>query len=109
MDLENIFSIARTIALNGGRLYLVGGAVRDEIMGLIPSDFDFCVTGLAEEKFMQLFPVAKKAGKYFPVFYIKKYEFALARSERKVSEGHKGFEFNVSDKITITTYIFYMK
>ncbi len=101
MDLENIFSIARTIALNGGRLYLVGGAVRDEIMGLIPSDFDFCVTGLAEEKFMQLFPVAKKAGKYFPVFYIKKYEFALARSERKVSEGHKGFEFNVSDKITI--------
>ena len=70
MDLENIFSIARTIALNGGRLYLVGGAVRDEIMGLIPSDFDFCVTGLAEEKFMQLFPVAKKAGKYFPVFVV---------------------------------------
>ena len=30
MDLENIFSIARTIALNGGRLYLVGGAVRDD-------------------------------------------------------------------------------
>ena len=101
MDLENIFSIARTIALNGGRLYLVGGAVRDEIMGLIPSDFDFCVTGISEEKFLKLFPFAHKDGKFFPVFRTKKYEFALARNERKVSYGHTGFEFETSDKITI--------
>lgn len=101
MDLENIFNIARTIALNGGRLYLVGGAVRDEIMGLIPSDFDFCVTGVSEDKFLKLFPFAHKDGKFFPVFRIKKYEFALARSERKVSKGHTGFEFKTSDKITI--------
>lgn len=101
MDLKNIFSIARTIALNGGRLYLVGGAVRDEIIGLIPTDFDFCVTGLSEEKFIHIFPMARKVGKFFPVFYIKKYEFALARTEKKVSKGHTGFEFDSSDKITI--------
>ncbi|MDD3303619.1 MAG: polynucleotide adenylyltransferase [Clostridia bacterium] len=101
MDLENVFRIARIISSNGGRLYIVGGAVRDEIMGLIPTDFDFCVTGLSEEKFKFLFPIAREIGKFFPVFYIKKHEFALARKEKKIANGHNGFEVEATDKITI--------
>ena len=93
--------IAKLIAENGGRLYLVGGAVRDELMGREINDYDYCIVGLEPEDVIRLFPDAISYGKSFPVFNIFGNEYALARKEIKVSEGHKGFEI-VSDKsITI--------
>ena len=48
---ETFMNIAQQIADAGGRLYLVGGAVRDKILGLENHDLDFCVTGLSTKEF----------------------------------------------------------
>lgn len=86
--------MARKISANNGRLYFVGGYVRDLLMNIKSHDIDFCVTGMTEDKFMTLFPCALKKGTFFPVFQIENYEFAFARSESKISIGHNGFLIN---------------
>ena len=93
--------IAKIIEENGGRLYLVGGAVRDKIIGRKSYDKDYCVTGLNSDEFSSLFPMAKLDGKAFPVFRMNGSEFALARKDRKVDSGHKGFEFITGKEITL--------
>lgn len=97
----DIYKVAKKIQENGGTLYLVGGAIRDEIMGKEVYDRDYAVCGISKEKFQEIFPEAKKRGKTFEVFDIEKTEFALARNERKTGLGHKGFETKVSEDITI--------
>lgn len=97
----NEIEIARKIEEKGGRLYLVGGAVRDKIMGSVAQDKDYCVTGLDAEEFMMLFPGAQVIGKDFPVFMLDGCEFALARKERKVASGYKGFKIETSKDLTI--------
>ncbi len=98
MDIEEI---AKKLKENGANIYLVGGAVRDEIMGLTPHDKDYCVTGIEINKFHELFPMAKIDGKDFPVFRIENMEIALARSEEKISAGYKGFKVHTSADVTI--------
>lgn len=90
----DFIEIANKISENNGRLYFVGGYVRDKLMKIESHDIDFCITGMNEEKFMSLFPCAFKKGHFFPVFQIENYEFAFARSETKISEGHTGFIMN---------------
>ena len=99
--MQNIEQIAKLIQQNGGKLYLVGGAIRDEMMGIIPADKDYCVTGLSKDKFQNIFPEAKIQGKDFPVFILNGQEFALARKERKMGLGHKAFDFLADETITI--------
>jgi len=89
--------MAKEISKNSGRLYYVGGYVRDKLMGIESHDIDFCITGMNENKFMSLFPHAFKKGKFFPVFQIENYEFAFARSETKVSSGRNGFIMNTEN------------
>lgn len=96
-----ILRIANLIKDNGGKLYLVGGAIRDEIMEKPIYDRDYCVTGITKEKFIELFPEAHIRGKDFEVFCIDGTEFALARKERKVGVGHKEFEIKTSTEISI--------
>ena len=67
-----IVKIANIIKQNGGNLYLVGGAVRDELIGKQIYDRDYCVTGISKEKFKLLFPNAKIIGKSFEVFEMEK-------------------------------------
>ncbi len=98
---EKIKEIAYKIKENGGTLYLVGGAIRNKLLGIPVIDEDYCVTGISKEKFQKIFPQAKVQGKDFPVFIIDNVEFALARKERKVGAGHKAFEFDTDEKITI--------
>jgi len=93
----DFIEIAKTISKNGGRLYFVGGYVRDKLMGIESHDIDLCITGITEDKFMSLFPYAFKKGKFFPVFQIENYEFAFARSEKKISAGHNGFLMNTEN------------
>lgn len=97
----DINSIAERIHKAGGKLYLVGGAIRDEIMGKEIYDKDYSVTGIEKEQFKTLFQDAIPRGKSFEVFDIEGAEFALARIDRKTGVGHKEFETKTSKEITI--------
>lgn len=97
----DINEIAKKIHQAGGKLYLVGGAIRDEIMGKEIYDKDYAITGIEKEQFKTLFQGAIPRGKSFEVFDIEGAEFALARKEKKVGLGHKEFETETSKEITI--------
>lgn len=98
---EKIKEIAIKIENAGGKLYLVGGALRDEIMAKETVDEDYCVTHLSQKKFEELFPQAIIRGKEFVVYDIDGKEFALARKERKSGKGHKSFQIETDENITI--------
>lgn len=93
---NSFISFANQISRMGGTAFVVGGAVRDELMGRIPHDHDIMVVGVTVEAFKQSFPSAKMTGNSFPVFRIKisgeEVEVAFARKERKIGSGHSGFE-----------------
>ena len=99
--MSNIYEIANKIKLNGGNLYLVGGAIRDNLLGIENHDEDYCVTGLSFDEFKMLFPEAIIRGKDFPVFSIDNKEFAIARKERKIGIGHNNFNVETDKNITI--------
>lgn len=96
-----IEEIANKIKQAGGKLYLVGGALRDQIIGKQQYDKDYCVTGLSKEEFIAIFPDAKIMGKSFEVFQLEQTEFALARREIKTGIGHKEFQIVTDKTITI--------
>lgn len=83
------------------KIMIVGGAVRNLILGLPPCDIDYLVQGATEEHFLSCFPDARQVGKSFPVFLVDGEEYAFARTERKVSPGHGGFETSTSADITV--------
>jgi tRNA nucleotidyltransferase (CCA-adding enzyme) len=103
-------SFAEIIAKNGGRVFRVGGCVRDSFMGVTPKDIDFSVVGMVKKNFKLLFPEAKECGKSFPVFHLAidgmKREVAFARTEQKVGSGYKGFKVSAKPKITIEEDLF---
>jgi len=96
-----IKEISKLIKENGGNIYLVGGAVRDRILGKEIKDEDYCVTGLSAEEFVKIFPKAKIQGKAFSVFKLGDKEIALARKETKNGKGHKEFEIKTHKNISI--------
>ena len=98
---KSITQIAEIIKHNNGCLYLVGGAVRDGLLGMKVKDEDYCVVGLSHEQFVKLFPEAISRGKSFEVFDMYGKEFALARLEKKTGKGHKEFEIYTNEEITI--------
>lgn len=97
----NIKEIANVIKQNGGRLYLVGGAVRDSLLHRPISDEDYLVVGIDKDTFVKLFPKCHTRGKFFEVFDIEGKEFALARKEKKIGIGHKEFEITTGKEITV--------
>lgn len=96
-----ILEIANKIKEKGGNLYLVGGAVRDKLLGKEVHDEDYCVTGISSEEFEKIFPEAHLRGKFFGVYDIEGKEFAIARKEKKCGKGHKEFEIETGKNITI--------
>lgn len=68
----------------GGRLYVVGGAVRDFVMRRPVHDVDLCVTGLTIDQFVSIFPTARLQGKQFPVFVVDNAEIASQELKRKL-------------------------
>lgn len=96
---------AKKIRDAGGTAYLVGGAIRDKFRGVEAHDRDYCVTGIDEKNFMEIFPDADKFGKSFPVYSIEiddeHCEVAFARMERKIGTGYRGFEILFSPNVTI--------
>lgn len=81
--------------------YVVGGAVRDELLGLAGHDKDHVVVGATPEEMIQL--GYKPVGKDFPVFLhpTTHEEYALARTERKTAKGYKGFQVHASPEVTL--------
>ena len=87
--------------MHGLKLYLVGGAVRDRLLGVDPPDRDWVVVGSTPEQMVEL--GFEPVGKDFPVFIHKPTgeEYALARTERKTARGYQGFQFNTSQEISL--------
>ena len=83
------------------KTYLVGGAIRDKLLGLVPKERDWVVVGSSPEEMKS--KGYKQVGKDFPVFLHPKSgeEYALARTERKSGHGYTGFEFDTSSDVTI--------
>src|SRR5688500_6707330 len=83
------------------KTYTVGGAVRDELLGLPVKDRDYVVVGATPEEMIQL--GFKPVGREFPVFLHPETpeEYALARTERKVGRGYHGFEFHAAPDVTL--------
>lgn len=82
-------------------IYKVGGAVRDSLMGVKPSDTDWVVIGSSPEEMIS--GGYKPIGKDFPVFLHPKTneEFALARTEKKTGTGYGGFTFYYGADVTL--------
>lgn len=82
-------------------VYCVGGAVRDELLGLPVKDRDYVVVGATPEQMVaQGF---RPVGKDFPVFLHPQTqeEYALARTERKTARGYKGFQVYADPEVTL--------
>lgn len=83
------------------KIYLVGGAVRDELLGLAVRERDWVVVGARPEELLD--QGFKAVGKDFPVFLHPKTaeEYALARTERKTGPGYRGFDTMFSPDVTL--------
>ena len=83
-------------------IYLVGGAVRDALLGLPVKERDWVVVGASPEE--MLARGFKRVGKDFPVFLHPETheEYALARTERKTAPGYHGFQFHTAPDLTLT-------
>lgn len=84
------------------QIYLVGGAVRDNLLGRTPKDFDFVAVGATQLMFLDAFPKAQAVGKSFPVYLVPGLgEVAFARKERKLGPYHTDFEVLFDPGITV--------
>jgi tRNA nucleotidyltransferase (CCA-adding enzyme) len=83
------------------KIYEVGGAVRDELLGLPVKDRDYVVVGATPDEMIEL--GYRPVGKDFPVFLhpVTHEEHALARTERKTARGYHGFEFYTAPDVTL--------
>ncbi len=83
------------------KTYLVGGAVRDRLLGLAVQDRDWVVVGAAPQDMLDA--GYQPVGKDFPVFLHPETheEVALARTERKTAAGYHGFAFHAAPDVTL--------
>jgi len=87
--------------LEGLKVYRVGGAIRDELLGLTPTEHDFVVVGSTPEALARR--GFRAVGRDFPVFLHPDTgaEFALARTERKTAPGYSGFSFHTGPEVRL--------
>ena len=87
-------------AQTGKKVYLVGGAVRDLLMGIEPKDVDYVTLATPDDLLARGW---EATGKSFPVFrhpmFGPSQELALGRTERKVASGHNGFEWGLAKSL----------
>lgn len=85
----------------GLQVFLVGGAVRDHLLGRPVKERDWVVVGASPEEMLRR--GFKPVGKDFPVFLhpVTKEEYALARTERKTAPGYQGFAFHAAPDVTL--------
>ncbi|HTG87649.1 MAG TPA: HD domain-containing protein [Pyrinomonadaceae bacterium] len=92
---EKVVALARVIHDAGGRALLVGGCVRDELMGNEPKDWDLEVYGLAPERLREIldgFGSVNAVGEAFTVYKLgHDLDVSIPRRERKSGRGHRAF------------------
>lgn len=92
---EKITKLAEIIKVNGGRAMLVGGCVRDNLLGIEAKDFDVEIYGIEPQKLKEIlegFGKVDAVGEVFTVYKLgNDLDVSLPRREKKVSRGHKGF------------------
>lgn len=105
---ETLKLIAEQIKLKGGRLFIVGGWIRDRFMGIKPTDLDLMTLGLSEDIVIDIFGQFGQFEKVIgnaPVFMFscngESVEVALARKEISVSQGKHGFDFVADESVTL--------
>ncbi len=92
---EPALAIVRAVRDAGGRALIVGGWVRDRLMGIGSKDIDLEVYGLAAGRLREIltgFGPVNAVGESFTVYKVGDIDVALPRRESKVGRGHKGFE-----------------
>lgn len=92
---SQVLEIARAVRAEGGRALLVGGCVRDELMGTQPKDWDLEVYGIQPARLRELldqFGSVNVVGEAFTVYKLGAHlDVSLPRRERKTGRGHRGF------------------
>lgn len=92
---HKIIELAGIVDAEGGRAMLVGGCVRDDLMGIKPKDWDLEIYGIEPSKLRELlsnFGEVNAVGEAFTVYKIGQHlDVALPRRERKIGRGHRGF------------------
>lgn len=92
---EQVLNIARAVRDEGGRALLVGGCVRDELMGQQPKDWDLEVYGIPPARLRQLldqFASVNVVGEAFTVYKLGEHtDVSIPRRERKSGRGHRAF------------------
>ena len=99
-DMDMAIKIAKQVSKNGGQTFLVGGCVRDEILGKEIKDVDIEVHNIEVEKLLEILSSlgeVKKIGASFGVFNLKGYDIdiAMPRKEKSSGRGHRDFEIYV--------------
>lgn len=94
-------TVSAQVLVDKMQVFCVGGAVRDELLGLAVKDRDYVVVGSTPAEMESL--GYKAVGKDFPVFLHPKTheEYALARTERKTAKGYKGFQVHADPDVTL--------
>ena len=102
--MERVKKICEEVKAAGGRAFLVGGIVRDKFLNLESKDIDLEVFGIEPnvlKSIVEKFGKAKECGKSFGVLKLDDLDISMPRRERKVGEGHKGFEVEVDPHMTV--------
>lgn len=93
--MQKVIDLSRAVREAGGRALLVGGCVRDKLMGFEPKDWDLEVFGLAPERLRELldqFGPVNAVGEAFTVYKLRPdLDVSMPRRERKSGRGHRGF------------------
>ena len=92
---SQVLEIARAVSAEGGRALLVGGCVRDELMGQQPKDWDLEVYGIQPARLRELldqFGSVNVVGEAFTVYKLGAHlDVSVPRRERKTGRGHRAF------------------
>lgn len=103
-NMELLRNIIRDIESNGGKPYIVGGWVRDKILGIESKDIDVEVYGITPEdleKLLSKYGEIKAIGKSFKIFSLGNYDFSLPRKEKKIGMHHGDFKVTVDPHMSI--------
>lgn len=107
---KNMEKIRQLIESNGGKTYIVGGTVRDHLLSVVSKDIDLLITKMSQQDLVYLLEKLGKVdlvGESFGVFKFKAFgsdeviDIALPRTEKKIGDGHKGFEVVANEHISL--------
>src|SRR5207253_773866 len=102
---ERVLALARAVRDAGGRALLVGGCVRDELMGQQPKDWDLEVYGIEPARLRELldqFGSVNVVGEAFTVYKLGAHlDISLPRRERKTGRGHRAFFVEGDPEMTV--------